>query len=130
MNIRALLVAVLVVARAWGADFEWWVHGILARRQGVSDEVIEAIGEGQRPDFDDANCGAAHDVAVELVHHRRLDRETHERAKGILGERGLVETVTLVGFYLLVSSVLVSFEPPAPSANLPVEGPPTTGDLR
>ena len=122
-------VATLVVARAWGADFEWWVHGILASRQGVSQEVIDAIGHGQRPDFDDPHCGAAYNVAIGLVHHRAIDRETLDRAKSILGERGLVEAVTLVGFYLMVSSVLVSFEPPAPSDDLPVVGPPTSGDL-
>ena len=122
-------VATLVVARAWGADFEWWVHGVLARRQGVPEAVIDAIGHGKRPDFDDADCGAAYDVAVGLVHHRAIDRETLESAREVLGERALVETVTLVGFYLMVSSVLVAFDPPAPSADLPVVGPPTRGDL-
>jgi 4-carboxymuconolactone decarboxylase len=122
-------IATLVVARAWGADFEWWVHGILARRQGVSEEDIEAIGNGVRPDFDDADCAAAHDVAIGLVHHRTVDREVLDRAREILGERALVEVVTLVGFYLMVSSVLVAFDPPAPSADLPVTGPATSGDL-
>jgi 4-carboxymuconolactone decarboxylase len=122
-------VATLVVARAWGADFEWWVHGVLARRQGVTEKVIDAIGQGVRPEFDDPDCGAAYDVAVGLVHHRAVDRDTLERAREILGERALIEAVTLVGFYLMVSSVLVAFEPPPPSGDLPVVGPPTSGDL-
>lgn len=120
-------IAVLVVARAWGADFEWWVHGILARLHGVSDPVIDAIGHGERPDFAEADCGAAHDVAVALVHRRELDIETLERARGVLGERALIEVVTLVGFYQLVSGVLESFKPP--SADLPVVGPPTRGAI-
>ena len=122
-------IATLVVARAWGADFEWWVHGILARRQGVSEEVIDVIGNGVRPDFDDPECAAAHDVAIGLVHHRTVDREVLDRAREVLGERALVEVVTLVGFYLMVSSVLVAFDPPAPSADLPVTGPATSGGL-
>lgn len=119
-------VAVLVVAKAWSADFEWWVHGILARRHGVPDAAIDAIGHGRRPDFEAEDCGAAHDVALDLVHHRRLGAETLERARSILGERALVEVVTLVGFYQLVSGVLESFQPPPPSDDLPVMGPPTT----
>lgn len=122
-------IATLVVARAWGADFEWWVHGILARREGVSEDVIDAIGNGVRPDFDDPDFAAAHDVAIGLVHHRTVDREILDRARETLGERALVEVVTLVGFYLMVSSVLVAFDPPAPSADLPVTGPATSGDL-
>jgi 4-carboxymuconolactone decarboxylase len=122
-------VAVLVVAQAWGADFEWWVHSLVARRHGVSEAVIDAIGHGKPPDFDDADCKAAYQVATELVHRRRLEPETLERARATLGERALVEVVTLVGFYQLVSGVLESFRPPPPSADLPVVGPPTRGAI-
>jgi len=118
--------AVIVVAKAWSADFEWWVHGLVARREGVPEVVIDAIGHGRRPAFEDDACAAAHDVAVELVHHRRLDGDTLERAKAALGEAGVVEVVTLVGFYQLVSGVLESFHPPGPSAELPVVGPPAS----
>ena len=119
----------MVVARAWGAEFEWWVHGIVARQTGVADSAIDAIGHGKRPDFDDPECAAAHDVAIELVHERKLSEATLERARSVLGERALVEAVTLVGFYQLISGVLVSFEPPPPSGDLPVVGPPTKGAL-
>jgi nitroreductase/alkylhydroperoxidase family enzyme len=117
-------IAVLVVARAWSADFEWWVHGIIARAEGVPESAIEAIGHGRRPALDDAACQAAHDVARELVSRRRLETATLERARGALGERALVEAVTLVGFYQLVSGILESFHPPGPSAELRVVGPP------
>lgn len=120
-------VAVLVVAKAWGADFEWWVHGLVARRFGVSEAAIDAIGHGKRPDFADEAVAAAHDVAVALVHRRELDDETLARARSALGERELVEVVTLVGFYQLVSGVLKTFEPPPPSGDFTVVGPPTSG---
>jgi nitroreductase/alkylhydroperoxidase family enzyme len=117
-------VAVLVVARAWSADFEWWVHGLIARGEGVPESAIEAIGRDRRPDFEDPALAAAHDVASELVRSRRLDADTLERARAALGERALVEVVTLVGFYQLVSGLLESFQPPGPSDELPVVGPP------
>ncbi len=120
-------VAVLVVAQAWGADFEWWVHGLVARRAGVPEAAIDAIGHGRRPDFEDAAVGAAYDVAAALVHRRQIDDTTLERARKALGERALVEAVTLVGFYQLVSGVLTTFEPPPPSGDLEVVGPPTRG---
>jgi nitroreductase/alkylhydroperoxidase family enzyme len=118
--------AVLVVARAWGADFEWWVHGLVARREGVPEAAIEAIGQGRRPRFEDLACQAAYDVAHELVARRRLGTATLERAREVLGERALVEVVTLVGFYQLVSGILESFHPPGPSGDLPVVGVPST----
>ncbi len=118
--------AVLVVARAWSADFEWWVHGLVARGEGVSPAAIEAIGQGRRPAFEDPACQAAHDVAHALVARRRLDAPTLERAREVLGERALVEVITLVGFYQLVSGILESFHPPGPSAELPVVGVPSS----
>ena len=129
MSEAAREVATLVVARAWGADFEWWVHGLIARRHGVSEAAIDAIGHGKPPSFEDPACEAAHRVAVELVHERTLRPETLEHAREVLGERALVEVVTLVGFYQLISGVLVAFEPPPPSGDLPVTGPPTRGPL-
>jgi len=118
-------IAVLVVARAWSADFEWWVHGLVARAEGVPEAAIEAIGHGRSPKLDDPAWRAAHDVAVELVQRRRLSPETLERAREALGERALVEVVTQVGFYQLVSGILESFQPPGPAADLPVVGPPS-----
>jgi len=121
--------AVLVVAQAWSADFEWWVHGIVARREGVPESAIEAIGLGKVPELDDPALAAAYSVARELVHHRCLASSTLEQAKAVLGERGVVEVVTLVGFYQLVSGVLESFHPPAPSGDLEVVGPPTSAQV-
>jgi nitroreductase len=115
---------VLVVARAWNADFEWWVHGLIARGVGVPDAAVESIAQSRRPSLDDAACQAAHDVAFELVNRRSLADATLARAREDLGERALVEVVTLVGFYQLVSGILESFHPPGPSADLPVVGPP------
>jgi len=125
LPVAARETAVLVVARAWSADFEWWVHGIVARAVGVPEAAIEAIGQGRRPHFDDPATQAAHDVAHELVAHRRLDDDTLERARTELGERALVEVVALVGFYQLVSGILESFHPPGPSGDLPVVGVPS-----
>ena len=116
--------AILVVAKAWGADFEWWVHAMVAKGAGVPESAIEAIGHGRAPELDDAEMVAAHAVAHELVHERALAGDTLERAREALGERALVEVVTLVGFYQLVSGVLESFQPPPPAPDIDVIGPP------
>ena len=119
--------AVLVVAQAWSADFEWWVHGLIARGAGVPEEAIEAIGQGRDPKLADTALHAAHAVAHELVHRRSVATPTLDAAKQALGERAVVELVTLVGFYQLVSGVLETFHPPGPSGDLEVVGPPTSG---
>ncbi len=118
---------ILVVAQAWGAEFEWWIHSMVAQGQGVSAEAIDAIGHGRRPELPDPEQQAAYEVARELVHERRLGEDTLARAREVLGERATVEVVTQVGFYQLVSGLLESFQPPPPSGDLEVTGPPVTG---
>ena len=105
-------VAVLVVAAAWSAPFEWVVHSMVLRKAGVSDDVIKAIALRRRPPIEDPIVLAAHDVAYELVHKRRIADATYERASTHLGECELVELVCAVGFYQLVSGVLESFQQP------------------
>lgn len=114
-------VAILVVAAAWGAPFEWWVHSRMLKQGGASDVVIEAISQRRRPHFEDPAVKAAHDVAFELVHKRELSDATYIDAIESLGERGLVEVACAVGFYQLVSGTLESFRPPSPDE---IAGPP------
>ena len=116
-------VAILVVARAWSADFEWWAHRQVVRSEGVPEGVVDAIAQRRPLPTDDPAINAAHDVAAELVYKRALEATTLERAKAVLGERGLVEVVMAVGFYQLVSGTLESFHPPPP-IGVEIEGPP------
>ena len=117
-------VAILVVARAWSAEFEWWAHRRAALNEGLPEAVIDAVAQRRPPPTENPAINAAHDVAMELVHKRALEAATLERAKAVLGERALVETVMAVGFYQLVSGTLESFHPPPPSG-VDIEGPPS-----
>lgn len=128
--VQAREVAILVVGRAWSADFEWWAHEKMARAAGVPDAIVEAIAADRMPDFTVADASerpaleVAHAVARQLVHARRLDTTVFEAARDVLGERGTIELVLLVGFYQLISGLLESVHPAAPSPDLPVVGPP------
>ena len=115
--------AILVVARAWSADFEWWAHRRAAEDAGLSEADIEAIARRRPPPTDDPAVRAAHEIAIELVYKRALQTTTLAQAKAALGERGLVEVVMAVGVYQLVSGALNSFQPPPPTG-VNIEGPP------
>ena len=119
--------AILVVARAWSTDFEWWAHCRAARSAGLTEAVIKAIAHRRPPPTDDRAVSAAHEVAIELVYKRALQIATLEQAKAVLGERGVVEVVMAVGVYQLVSGALESFRPPPPT-DVDIEGPPPVED--
>ncbi len=112
-------VAVLTVARAWNIDFEFQVHAMVAKMQGVPDDAIDAIARGDTPRFERDDLQAAYNIARELVFQRRVTDATFAAAQKALGEQATIEVVTHVGFYQMVSGVLTAFDPPVPSVEVP-----------
>jgi 4-carboxymuconolactone decarboxylase len=111
---NVLEIAILVEAREWRAEFEWWAHVRLARRAGVASEVIAAIQEQREPAFTDRGEEIAWRFSRELLESRRVSGPTYEAARERFGETGVMELVTLLGYYTLVSMTLNAFEVPLP----------------
>lgn len=119
-------IAILLTARHWQSQFEWYAHAGLARDAGHSDETIAAIKDGARPDFADYREAMVFDYAHELIANGRVGDETHARAVELLSEQGVVEVVGVIGYYMLVSLTLNAFHVPLPEGvPLPFpDGPP------
>jgi 4-carboxymuconolactone decarboxylase len=61
-----------------------------------------------------------HEIATQLLNDRRVDDVTHAAGEALLGESGLVELVTLIGYYCLISMTLNLFEVPLPADVAPI----------
>ena len=107
-------IAILAVGAKWMAEYEWWAHARIARREGVPEEAIGAIRRGARPALPDPVERAAYDFTAALLDTGKVDRARYDEACARLGEEGLVELVTLAGYYTLVSFILNAFEVPLP----------------
>jgi len=114
--------AILIEARLWDAQYEWWAHYPIAMRAGVAPEVAEAIRNGKRPAAMKEDEEVVSDVCIELLRNRNLTDATFERAKTVLGEQPTIDLIAVAGFYVMVSSVLIAgrvgipdgSEPPLP----------------
>ena len=105
--------AMLIVARAWSQQFEWFVHVPLALKAGTSHPTIDAIREGHRPRDMSDDEALVYDLVVELLAHRGLGDVSYARALERFGERGVIDLVALVGYFATVSMVLnVAHTPP------------------
>ena len=100
--------AILLEARIWDAQYEWWAHEPLARKAGLSDAIIKDIREGKRPDAMQADEAVVYDLVTELLNKRQLSDDTFGRAKQILGEQQVVDLVAVAGFYVMVSAVVIA----------------------
>ena len=107
-------IAILTVGAKWMAEYEWWAHSAIARREGVSDETIDAIHRGERPRLSDPVEGAVYALTSALLETGRVDPAAYDEARARLGDGGLVELVTLAGYYTLVAFTLNAFEVPLP----------------
>jgi 4-carboxymuconolactone decarboxylase len=112
-------VAIITVGARWKAEFEWWAHATMARAHGVPDAVVDAIGRGEEPPFEAADERAIYTVARQLTREGRVDPGAYAVARELLGDAGLVEVVSLCGYYTLVSFLLNAFTVPLPPGAAP-----------
>ena len=112
-------IAILISARHWRAQFEWWAHERLAREAGLEEDIIRAIHENRAPKLADPADAAVHDFAAAILEKGRVDDALFERAKSALGEAGIVDLIGLLGYYAMVSMTLNAFAVPVPDGKLP-----------
>ncbi|MDP6566493.1 MAG: carboxymuconolactone decarboxylase family protein [Alphaproteobacteria bacterium] len=111
--------AILLTARHWTAQFEWYAHAPMARDAGLADEVIEAVRQRRRPSFEREDEAVLYDFCVELYESCRVGEATYQRAVTHLSEQGVVDLVGILGYYALVSMTLNVFETPLPEGVSP-----------
>src|ERR1700744_2271187 len=111
--------AILLEARLWDAQYEWWAHEPLARKAGLSDAIINDIRDGKRPAAMQPDEAIVYDVVTELLNKRQLSDETFAHAKQILGEQQVVDLVAVTGFYVMVSAVVIAGRIEIPNGGAP-----------
>jgi 4-carboxymuconolactone decarboxylase len=98
--------AICVTGRRWSSQVEWWVHARVAMESGVSPTVLEAIRTGQPPHFDKADEALTYDFTRAIHHEGNVPDALYAAARETFGVRGVVELVSLIGYYTLVSMTL------------------------
>ncbi len=104
-----LEVAICTMGGHWRANFEFWAHARLAKNAGVSEGAIDAIRDGERPYFGNDQQQAVYEFGRELIEGQRVSDETYETLKGMIGESGVFEVASVMGYYALVSIGLNTF---------------------
>ena len=106
--------AILITARQWTAQFEWFAHAPMALEGGLSAEIIEALRQRRMPVFAQADEATIYNFCTELYLESRVSDATYEATKTQLGEQGVVDLVGILGYYAMVSMTLNVFEMPLP----------------
>ncbi|MBT5458527.1 MAG: hypothetical protein HOK82_18135 [Rhodospirillaceae bacterium] len=112
--------AIIVIARHYTAQYEWFIHARRAKQVGLDEAAIEAIRHRRRPELSDAAEIMVYDLTLEILENSKLSDQTYDRAVTAFGEEAMVELVALIGFYIMIAVFLVSFDVdvPDPDAEL------------
>ncbi len=97
---------ILAVASRWRSAFEWWAHEPIGRRNGLDDEQLAALRAGKEPAFDDPAATATFGFARLLIEGGKPDDRAFSEAQEVVGDGGVVELVTLVGYYTLLAQLM------------------------
>jgi 4-carboxymuconolactone decarboxylase len=111
--------AILVTARHWTAQYEWYAHKRLALQAGLSPAIVDGIATGIRPSVMEANEQALYVYATTLLETKEVGDFAFKAAVDAFGERGVVDLTALLGYYSLVSMVLNVDRYPLPDGARP-----------
>ena len=101
---------VCAVTKHHGAVVPYGIHERLARDAGTSAEALEVVATGREPHGLSVRETLLIELARRLCKDSTLSLEFYERAKVELGEKVLVEAVTLCGHYTMISFVTNAFD--------------------
>jgi 4-carboxymuconolactone decarboxylase len=125
---RAREIAILVVAQVCDSAFERYAHEAVGRVAGLSGSELDALRAGRFDGFTDPYERLVADTAMALAsRHDLTDAEYAAARDGGLGEAGIFELSTLVGYYATLALQLRAFRVTAPSQVSPGPGPGASG---
>jgi 4-carboxymuconolactone decarboxylase len=116
---RLTELAILVTARAWTAQYEWYAHYQYAVKAGLPPAVADDIAAGKRPTKMEGDEAIVYDFTRELIDTKQVSDANFNAMKDKFGERGVVDLVGLVGYYHIVSMLLNVDRYPLPDGAKP-----------
>ena len=113
--------AILVVARHWTAQYEWYAHHRFALEAGLKASVAADIAAGKRPAGLAADEQAIYDFAGELLETKEVSDATFKAVAERFGEKAIVDLICTMGYYSLVSMTLNVNRFPIPKDATPLK---------
>lgn len=97
---------ILITAREWAQDYEWYVHYPIALKVSIRKEVADAIADGRRPVGMSEDEEIVYDFSVELHKNKRVSDQTFERAEKRFGKKGIIDLTGINAYYTLLAMEL------------------------
>ena len=113
--------AILIQARLWTSQVEWYAHHPIAIKAGLSESILADLKQGRRPSGMKADEALVYDLCMELSTTRQVSDATWKRAKEILTDQQIVDLITTSGTYVTLAMLMNAAREPAPGATQPLQ---------
>lgn len=110
---------ILLTAREWSQQYEWYAHHDIALEAGINAETVEAIAAGRRPEGMADDHAILYALFTELNRTRQVSDDTYARAVEMFGERGVIDTVGVIGYYTLLAMAMNTARTAVPDEDFP-----------
>jgi 4-carboxymuconolactone decarboxylase len=107
-------IAIMLTSRYWGGQYVWYSHRQQALDAGLSPTFITAMAAGERPTNMSPDEATVYDFCTQLLSTRQVSDNNFKAAKALIGERGIVEIVGLMGQYTGLTMLFVVDRYPVP----------------
>jgi len=97
---------ILLTARHWSQQFEWYIHQPMALQAGLDPDVVSAISRGRRPEQMSGDEAIVHDFTTELLRLQNVADDTYARARERFGEPGVIDIIGVAGYYSFLSMMM------------------------
>jgi len=114
LGMRLNEMAILITARYWNAQYEWFAHHRLALQAGLNPQVVDAIAQGQRPANMQPDEEIVYNFSYELHNSKLVSDASYKAAVDKFGEQGVMDLIGVNGYYTLVAMVLAVDRTPIP----------------
>jgi 4-carboxymuconolactone decarboxylase len=111
---RFQVLAILTVGAHWHSDFIWRSWSPAGHDQDLDEAGLESIREGRVAAFGDVDDQLIYSLTQALLTTGTVTESLFAQAQNLVGDAGLVELFTLIGYYGLVAFFLNGFGIPLP----------------
>jgi 4-carboxymuconolactone decarboxylase len=112
--------AILITARTWTAQYEWYAHLRLALKEGLDPLVGEELAKGHRPSKMKPDEEAVYDFCHELHTQHAVSDGHYNAVLKLFGEQGVVDLMMVSGYYVMVAMALNVNRSPLPDGVIPI----------
>ena len=111
--------AILVIARQWRSQIEWFAHAPIAAKEGLSPGIIAELKANKRPSGMAEDEALVYDFVTELTTTQKVSDETYARAKKVFNDQQIVDLTAVAGNYVMVAMLLAMSEQTVPPGKEP-----------